>query len=432
MKIRHTLAALPTLAASLLCAPAQAADAFDPGKHIGGDWGGARSALAEQGVEFKLAHFSQTAHNLSGGERETTAYADQFFLGGYFDLDRLWGWTGADFKLEITNRNGDLINTKAGIPTLLQAQQIFGRGPVTRLTQFSLTQRLLDDRLSLKAGRIYPSADFFALNCNFQHLSFCSGGSSNTISNNWYGDPLSAWGGVVTFSPDKRWFFRVGGYDANPQNRSTDQGLKLRTSGDDHGTLMVAEVEFKPDYGNGLDGDYRIGAVRNSNDQPRVYNQIGLPTSLSASPATLQDTDRAFYANVEQQLTSNGEGGGLRMFASIIDADDEVSTVGQVVALGAFWKGVFPARPNDRIGLAFGRNALSDRLRSAQRAYNQRLPSGAGAIDVQRYEYPIELNYNIPLSRGIEIMPSVQYIRHPGGRDVDHATLLGLQVSLNF
>ncbi|KQQ80169.1 porin [Xanthomonas sp. Leaf131] len=432
MKIRHPFPALTILAASILSTHAHAADAFDAGKHIGGDWGGTRSTLADQGVQFKLAHFSQTAHNTSGGERNATAYADQFFVGGYFDLEKLWGWSGADFKVEVTNRNGELINTKAGIPTLLQAQQIFGRGTITRLTQFSLTQRLFDDRLNLKAGRIYPSADFFALNCNFQHLTFCSGGSSNYISNNWYGDPLSAWGGVVTFSPDQHWYFRVGGYDANPQNRSTDQGLRLRTSGDDRGTLMVAEVEFKPDYGNGIDGDYRIGAVRNSNDQPRVYSRSGLPTSLTADPAALQDTDRAFYANVEQQITSNGDGGGLRLFASVIDADDQVSTVGQVLAIGGFWKGVFAARPNDRIGVAFGRNALSRNLRSAQRNYNQTLPAGTAAVGVQRYEYPIELNYNIAVSRGIEVMPSVQYIRHPGGRDVDNATLLGLQVSLNF
>ncbi|WP_349811711.1 carbohydrate porin [Xanthomonas dyei] len=431
MKIRHTTPALTMLLAGLACTQASA-QAFDPDKHIGGDWGGLRSKLADDGIQFKLAHFSQTAHNTSGGLRERTAYADQFFLGGYFDLERLWGWSGADFKLEITNRNGELINNTAGIPTLLQSQQIFGRGDVTRLTQFSLTQRLFDDKLTLKAGRLYPSADFFALNCNYQHLTFCSGGSSNYISNNWYGDPLSAWGGVVTFSPDKRWFFRVGGYDANPQNRSTDQGLKLGTSGDDHGTLLVAEVEYKPDYGNGIDGDYRIGATRNSNDQLRVYTRSGVPTSLGTDPAALQDTDRAFYANFEQQVTSNGAGGGLRLFASVIDADDEVSTVGQVLAIGGFWKGLSAARPNDRIGVAVGRNALSERLRAAQTRYNQRLPAGTAAIGVQRYEYPIELNYNIAVSRGIEVMPSVQYIRHPGGLDGDNATIFGLQVSLNF
>ncbi|WCE04721.1 carbohydrate porin [Pseudoxanthomonas sp. JBR18] len=433
MKISITPLALALLATGLVSANAARAAEFDPNQHIGGDWGGWRSDLANDGVQFKLGHFSQTAHNTSGGDSHETAYADQFFLGGYFDLDKLWGWRGAEFKVEITNRNGELINNKANIPTLLQSQQIYGRGTVTRLTQFSLTQRLFDDHLSIKAGRLYPDADFFALSCNFQHLTFCSGGSSNNISSSWYGSPLSAWGGVVSFTPDHQWFFKVGGYDTNPETLSKNQGLKLGTSGDDSGTLMAAEVEFKPDYGNGIDGDYKIGATRNSSNRTRVYDVTGLPTSLTDNAAVVQNTDNAFYFNFEQQVTSNGAGGGLRLFASMIRADQDVATVGEVLAVGGFWKGFLPSRPDDRIGLAFGRNAVSDKLTDAQRLYDRTLPAGATPIGVQHYEYPIELNYNIAAYRGIEIMPSIQYIRHPGGyADADSATILGLQVSLDF
>ena len=124
---------------------------------------------------------------------------------------------GAEFKIEISNRNGELINNKADMPFLLQSQQIFGRGNVTRLTQFSLTQRLLDDQLSIKLGRIYPSADFFAMSCAFQHLTFCSGGSSNYISSSWYGDPLSSLGVQVTYNLSDNLILKAGDYDANPE-----------------------------------------------------------------------------------------------------------------------------------------------------------------------------------------------------------------------
>lgn len=432
MNTRHTTPALALLALALACTRPASADEFDPGKHIGGDWGGTRSTLADDGFQFKLGHFSQTAHNTSGGQSHETAYADQFFLGGYFDLEKLWGWRGAEFNVEITNRNGELINNKADIPTLLQSQQIYGRGTVTRLTQFSLTQHLFDDRLSIKVGRLYPDADFFAISCNFQHLTFCSGGSSNNISSSWYGSPLSSLGGVVAFSPNAQWSFKVGGYDTNPETLSKNQGLKLGTSGDDSGTLMVGEVQFKPDYGNGIDGEYRIGVTRNSSNREKVFNQAGFPTGTTADATIIQNTDRAFYADFEQQVIRTGEDGGLRLFASIIRADDEVAAVSEVAAIGGFWTGLFPGRPADRLGLAFGRNAVSDKLSDAQRNYDRNLPPGAPGIGVQRYEYPIELNYNIAVIRGIEVMPSVQYVRHPGGLDGDNATILGLQVSLDF
>lgn len=429
--MKHITMAMAVLGGLLVSSQTRAAE-FQPDKHIGGDWGGTRARLADDGIQFKLGYFGEAAHNVSGGQRHETAYADQFFLGGYFDLEKLWGWSGAEFKVEVTNRNGDLINNKAGIPSLLQSQQIYGRGTVTRLTQFSLTQHLFDDHLSLKAGRIYPDANFFAQSCNFQHLTFCSGGSSNYISSRWFGDPLSAWGGVVTFNPNEHWSFKVGGYDTNPQSLSKDQGLKLATSGDGSGTLLVGEVEYKPKFGNGLDGDYRIGATRNSSDLAKVFNQAGYPGGTTDDATALQDTDRAFYFNFEQQVTRNDAGGGLRLFTSMIQADENVSTVGQVLAIGGFLTAPFPSRPNDRIGLAFGRNAVSDKLGAAQRRYNRQRPTGAAPVDVQHYEYPIELNYNFAVMRGVEVMPSIQYVRHPGGLDVDSATILGMQVSLDF
>ena len=53
------------------------------------------------------------------------------------------------------------------------------------------------------------------MSCAFQHLTFCSGGSSNYLSSSWYGDPLSALGGANIQSHDNL-LFKLGSYDANP------------------------------------------------------------------------------------------------------------------------------------------------------------------------------------------------------------------------
>lgn len=404
---------------------------FSPANHIGGDWGGPRAHLSNGGFNYKVGYFSQTAHNFSGGENNTTANAAQIFLGAYFDLEKLVGWPGADFTVEITNRNGELINNKAELPFLLQSQQIFGRGNVTRLTQFSLNQRLFKDHLRFKVGRIFPSSDFFAQSCAFQHLTFCSGGSSNFISSNWYGDPLSALGGQVTFTPDKRWHFKVGAYDANPQNADTSQGLRLSTSGGESGTLLVSEVEYQAKFANGLDGNYRIGIARSSIDKNNVINSAGLPSGLTSDITEIEDTDNAWFLNFEQQITRNAWGGGLRMFASLINPDDQVSQIGSVAALGGFYVGPFKSRPNDRVGLAVGRNSVSSRITNAQERFNAL--EGVESIDVQSDEYPIELNYNFVITPAIEVMPSIQYIVNPNGvNDEEDAVILGLQFSLNF
>lgn len=408
-----------------------AASDFDSEKYITGDWGGVRADWAEKGVNIRLGHFSQTAYNIQGGEDRELAYADQYFVGGYFDLDTLFGWSGAEFKVEITNRNGDLINNEANMPFLLQSQQIYGRGNVTRLTQFSLTQRLLDDQLSIKVGRIYPSADFFAMSCAFQHLTFCSGGSSNYISSSWYGDPLSALGAQVTYNISDNWIIKAGAYDANPETLSLNQGLKLGTSGDTSGTTAVAEIEYKKDFGNGLDGDYRFGIVRSSLDKTKLVNEAGFPAGTTDDAVAIQDTDNAFYVNLEQQITRNEVGGGLRLFASMIRSDNDISGVGEVLAFGGFINGPFKHRPQDRVGLAIGRNSVSSELSRAQRFYNDSF--GDDSLTVREHEYPIELNYNYVINPAIAVMPSIQYVINPNGdSDAQNATIVGLQLSLNF
>ena len=421
-------------AAALMLIPSfssQAFGDFNADRYITGDWGGARADLADKGVNVRLGHFSQTAYNMEGGESSEVAYADQFFLGGYFDLDTLLGWSGAEFKVEVTNRNGDLINNKANMPFLLQSQQIFGRGNVTRLTQFSLTQHLFDGQLSIKAGRIYPSADFFAMSCAFQHLTFWSGGSSNYISSAWYGDPLSALGVQVTYKLTDNLLIKAGSYDANPETMSLNQGLKLGTSGNVSGTTAVGEIEYKVDYGNGLDGDYRVGIVRSSLDRTKLVNEAGYPAGSTGDAVVIQDTDNAFYINLEQQITRNAAGGGLRLFASMIRSDNDIASVGEVLAFGGFINAPFPGRPGDRVGLAIGRNSVSSELTNAQRLYNAEMVGDSMAV--REHEYPIELNYNYVITPAIAVMPSVQYVINPNGdEDAENAVIWGLQVDLNF
>ena len=84
----------------------------------------------------------------------------------------------------------------------------------------------------------------------------------------------------------------------------------------------------------------------------------------------IEDTDNAFYFNIEQQLTRNVSGGGLRIFASMIHADKSISAIGEVLAFGGYIDAPLVSRPNDRIGFAVGRNSVSNDLNDAQRFYN--------------------------------------------------------------
>ncbi|EKU23548.1 carbohydrate porin [Xanthomonas translucens pv. graminis] len=423
--------ALAALSAALCCAQAAAQD-FDPAKTLTGDWGGTRTRLVDSGVDLRLSYTGEFAHNNVGGSRDDTyAYADQFFLAGSFDLDKLWAWRGATFKVEVANRNGDSLNDAAGFPTLLAVQEIHGRGAVTRLSQFSLTQELFDDRLSIKLGRLYANGDFFSFSCKFQNLSFC-GGLPGYVSNGWYVDPISQYGAVVAFKPNDAWRFKLGAYDVNPNNLDRDQGLKLRTDGDSQGTLVVAEIEYLPTFGDGLQGHYRVGGWRNSADYRNTVTVSGLPSDVSAAAAATMDSESGYYATAEQVLWHGPGGGTLRLFGNWVQADKDTDRIDQMLQLGAWLDAPFASRPDDRIGFAAGRTRISERLGDAQRRYNVALPAGAAAVGVQGYEYPLELNYQYAITPALSLMPNLQYIRNANGIKDNNGVVGGLRVSMNF
>ena len=52
---------IASLVSTCIAAPFANAAGFDANNYITGDWGGKRAELAEQGVNIRLGHFSQTA-----------------------------------------------------------------------------------------------------------------------------------------------------------------------------------------------------------------------------------------------------------------------------------------------------------------------------------------------------------------------------------
>jgi porin len=127
----------------------------------------------------------------------------------------------------------------------------------------------------------------------------------------------------------------------------------------------------------------------------------------------------------QQQITRR-----LSVFGNIVQADPHTDLVDQMISIGLLYDGPFAARPDDRLGLAIGRDRVSGRVASAQRLLNA---AGAGPVPVQGYEYIAELNYQFQLWHGLALMPNVQYIRHPGGSNANRdATVFGLRTVVKF
>jgi len=393
-----------------------------------GDWNGARQRLYDQGVDIGLDYLGEFAHNTSGGIRQTDAYADQIHLHAAFDFEKLWGWTGGSLHVDINNRNGSQIDAKARLGTLLESQEIYGGGNVTRLTRFYLEQALWNGLIDLKFGRMDIGVDFFPFACDYQNLNFC-GALPGWISKGVNAWPLAQTGGVIAINPSPAWSIKFGGFEVNPNNAATSQGLKLSVPGPNVGTLMLAELDWRTnlsDEQGALPGIWRIGGWRNTARYDEVFYRVdGAQQLLGSDAPVLQSSVSGSYFMGQQQIAR-----GLSVFGNIVQADPHTDLVDQMISVGLLYDGPFASRPDDRLGLAIGRDRVSGRVASAQRLINA---AGTGPVPVQGYEYITELNYQFQLWRGVALMPNVQYIRHPGGTSANRdAAVFGLRTVVKF
>jgi porin len=411
-----------------------AAEEVSPNQGVLGDWGGLRTQLYQKGVDFQLGFTTEAAYNTQGGDSKLLRNADQFNLGATFDLNKLVGLSGGTFQMTITDRNGDNLSADANLGTLMQVQEIYGRGNTFRWTQFWYDQLLFDNLVDVKLGRMGVGEDFMSFSCYFQNLSFCGSLPGNIVST-WYNWPVSQWAARLKVNVTPEWYAQVGAYQINPAYIQTSDVFKLNNPSGTIGALIPVEVGWTPKlFSAALPGAYRIGYWYDSSNQPNVFLAAnGNPLVLSPGvPALMESSESGWYLMAQQQVTTvRGDAArGLTLFANFVQADRNTATIDQLITLGLFYTGPFDARPQDDLGFAVGRTHVNNNVAQGQELRNA---NGLAPVAVQGSEYPVELYYSINATKWLTLRPNVQYIYHPGGTSENtNVVVLGLKASVKF
>jgi porin len=410
------------------------ADEGSPNQGVLGDWGGLRTQLYQKGVDFQLGFTTEAAYNTQGGDNKLLRNADQFVFGATFDTNKLFGWQGGKFQMTITDRNGQNLSADANLGTLMQVQEIFGRGNTFRWTQFWYDQLLFDNAVDIKLGRMGVGEDFMSFSCYFQNLSFCGSLPGNIVST-WYNWPVSQWATRLKVNVTPEWYAQVGAYQINPNYIQTSDVFKLNNPSGTIGALIPVEVGWTPKlFSAALPGAYRVGYWYDSSNQPNVFLAAnGNPLVLSPGvPALMESSESGWYLMAQQQVTTvRGDAArGLTLFANFVQADRNTATIDQLITVGLFYTGPFDARPQDDVGFAVGRTHVNNNVAQGQELQNA---NGLGPVAVQTSEYPVELYYTYNATKWLMLRPNVQYIHHPGGTSENtNVVVLGLKASVTF
>lgn len=388
------------------------------GKYATGDWGGQRIRLEDAGITPEAAYTTDimAVHNGNAGSGEGWAYAGLFDASLDFDLEKLAGLTGSSFYASAAWSSGSDLS-KQQVGNLFAVQEAY-TGRKVRLGQLYLQQKLFDDGLTLKAGRLTTEDDFLASDIYGYYVNAGINGTPSSIPNNSAGfttSPSAQWGAVAAYEPEKNLRFALGVYNADDKvNEDKRHGVDFALDGD--AVLVVGEVG----YGWNQPVEVEEAGAADEAHQPRGYptpaSPVGYPGMMKVgalyesgnredlSDGRKREGSPGFYLSGQQMVYREDEGGdqGLTPWAVFTYLPRKsINELPVFFATGLVYKGLIPTRDQDAAAVGFYYGRLS------------------GDIEPGGSEKVFEVAYSVQLTPWLYVRPDLQLVFDPAG--VGHA-----------
>lgn len=372
-----------------------------------GDWGGARTTLAERGitVDFDSTLFYQGLISGEGGN--DFEYAGRLDALVNFDTGKLGLWEGGVIRTHTEYRYGDLDPNLGGTLLATNAGLILPTGEHEEviLTSLHLAQRF-GDRVNLLVGRI-NALDLLASD------PFYGGGGRSRFLNLAFAAPPSGvtpaviMGAVaIVRATPVNWTFMV----FDPDDRTSDYWP------DD---FFHSGVSFSvsASYGSGANGATLSGTYT-------TKNSVNLGELLLPSDLQTGARDDSWFFGMqfvhyfgESAMRSEQRWGA---FLKLGMSDGTVNPFQGSIMGGVGGRGLFASRPDDSFGLGYFFVDFSDDLQSVINPFV--------TFDD---EQGVEAFYNYAVQGWLSITADLQYV-DPALGDTDNAFVGGLRATIRF
>lgn len=363
------------------------------------------------GIYFGGLWVADTNALLAGGVPDAKKWTSDnlFILDATADLQKLINWRDGKIGAEFLQFNSQDPNGQAG--SIQGYNGLPGMQPLNRseLYQLWYNQKLFDHKLSIRVGKVVPTADFnnvskpFYLNDSQLEAASTSGliytplfinPTTMGVMPGYYN---SAYGVTVKIKPVKNWYLSLGGYDG-----SLAEGVQTGTEvwpSFDNSYFYIAETGTKWLLSdNAYPGSIGVGA----------WQQTGSITS--DSPELSENGALGTYLFGAQRLWYHSPGidsSGISGFYQYGISNSDVLPMNRYIGGGLTALGLIPHRINDSVGAGVAYSWL-----------NQSIFDRETELMFQGY-------YQALLMKNIYLEPALSFIPAPGASTTIPATWTG-------
>lgn len=373
-------------------------------ERLTGNWWGLRDTLESRGIDFNASYTFEWSSVFSGGVSRRASTRSLFDANVTFDLAKAIGWNGASVFVDFYSTDGRGGAAEVGDFQGFSLIETDSNDDV--IGELWFQQRLLDDALRFKLGKIDGATEFAFIN-SAGNFSNASSGFSPTIAA-LPSYPDAAVGAVVQFKPSEVFYASAGFFDgAGPVDgvRTGTRGTQTFLSDDESDDwFWIGEVGIGWSLAERREGRAALGVWHHTGD----WAEFDSPDP--DNPNTSSNT--GVYALAEQRVHQRaGEPDdseqGVYVLAQLGWADGDVSEAQWHAAAGVSLNGTFEGRDDDSTGIYVSWVGLNE---------------DAGFTED---EVVIETYYKVQVTPWASIKPDLQVIFNPGGTDAYDTAVVG-------
>jgi porin len=343
-----------------------------------------------------------------GGLEDGGVYLDTAELQAALDLDRAFGWEGAQAFAYAIAGNGNSISEKVGDLQGPSGYEVGVEG--VRLIEAWIDQTFAGGKGSLRAGLYDVSGEFDAgeVRALFVNGSHGSGPDFSQTGQNgpsmW---PVTGLGARLNWNFESGAYARVAIVDGVPGDLDHPKRTAFDLD-DGDGALIVGEAGLT----NGQGRLWSIGVWGYTEEFPDLVT------------AETHDDNMGFYVALEERLGSRENGAPFDLAGSLRFgvANDDINAFEGFFGATLVATGMIDARPNDQLGLGLAVVNAGDPFRFTI--------ADAGGLPA-RHEVNIELTYYADVTDWLSVQPDLQWIINPGAdHAIEDAFVAGVRVQV--